>query len=286
MRARKAAPPPSLRQLQRGLGALIGGRDARHFSMEWFKSDPLAAAEVRLEIYASAYFERLCEALRADFPATAMALDLGAKKGGGFARCIAGYLMAHPPRGTSISEAGRELADYLGRQERIKPWVKELAHLEWSVLESFYAAEGAIVTPKELAGIGAQQWSRIRLELAPSVRLHVLSYPVDELWKHRRDPQAFGKLAQAVRAVRGSRAVCLWRVPGAGAVSEGVSLLKLEGPAYGLLVALSRGARLSSACRTIEKRRSVNPARIQSWFSDWISRGVISRVYLTSINKS
>jgi hypothetical protein len=259
---------PGLKTLQRGLGACIGGRSARLFKLEWIESSAQATASERLEIYANAYFERILEALQTDFPATALAA------GEGFASLVARYLMAHAPRGASISEAGRGLADFLARQKQVKPWLSELARLEWAALEAYFADGGSKPTAKALEGIAEREWPRARLELSPSVRLLSTRYPVGDLWRLRADPDSFLKAARTCRARPRALGYCLWRMPGASTVT----CMKLDPAAALLLGAFARKKSLGSALRTLKKRDLPPPERIQSWFSAWISGGVIAKI--------
>ena len=62
----------------------------------------------RLEIYANAYFYRILDCLKEDFPATLA--TLGADN---FHNLVTGYLIEYPPTEPSISYAGRHLAEFL-----------------------------------------------------------------------------------------------------------------------------------------------------------------------------
>lgn len=262
---------PSLRLLQREFAARLRG--VQTSMPAWILSDSRASGEERLEIYSGAYGERLFESLNADFPATALIPD--------FRELVEGYLRAHPPREASLSDAGSAFSAWLARRGRrgaVRPWVAELAALEWAVLESFYAGEGEDVDLAVLGAVPGCDWARVRCELSPSVRLLKHRYAVEGLWRLRKDPVGFRKAARGVRMLRTPQRLCLWRDRRHAAFHAGVTVVSLEPAAFALLHALSKGRSLGSVCALVERAHKTTPAQIQSWFASWIVSGVISSV--------
>src|SRR3984893_12694581 len=111
------------------------GSDALYNLIE--SDDRLSAAE-RLEIYANAYFYRILDCLKEDFPATLAVL--GADN---FHNLVTGYLIEYPPTEPSISNAGRHLHEFLRHHPMRDRWpfIADLAQLERTLIEVFHASE-------------------------------------------------------------------------------------------------------------------------------------------------
>ena len=98
---------------------------------------PLSAVD-RLEVYANAYFFRILEVLRKDYPA--LAASLGEAR---FNNLITDYLAANPPTRFSLRYAGEELGSFLGGHPAARPpreefpWAADLARLEWAIVDAF-----------------------------------------------------------------------------------------------------------------------------------------------------
>ena len=90
------------------------------------------------EIYANAYFYRILDCLKEDFPATLA--TLGADN---FHNLVTGYLIEYPPTEPSIAYAGRYMSEFLRHHPLSERWpfIAELARLERTVTEVFHAAE-------------------------------------------------------------------------------------------------------------------------------------------------
>ncbi len=101
------------------------------------ESDDRLSATERLEIYANAYFYRILDCLKEDFPATLATLGPD-----DFHNLITAYLIEYPPTEPSISYAGRHLAEFL-RHHSMRamierwPFIAELARLERTQIEVF-----------------------------------------------------------------------------------------------------------------------------------------------------
>lgn len=275
---------PGLRALQRSLGAQVGGRATPGIEGHWIQSGGVGSKEERLSIYRVAFFERLYESLCTDFPATRLAVELRSGGPEEFRALVAAYLKAHPPSGVGISDAGAGLAGFIARKSR-RGWLAELACLEWAVLESFYSEESGVVDPAALSELGESQWARARFGLAPSLRLLETRFPVERLWRLRREPKVFRKALRGLRAFRGAQGICLWRDPRHAAFAGGVSVAKLDARAFALLGALKRGCTLATACRFLERKglgKTPSPTQIQRWFGAWIAGGAIIGVSASS----
>jgi hypothetical protein len=130
---------------------------------------PLSAVE-RWDIYANMYFYRLRDCLRQDFAAVAAIVGEVS-----FHNLITDYLLAHPPGHFSLRYAGRHLAAFLQTHElsQRRPYLGDLARLEYAIVDSFDAADAEPLTAEELRRVPAEDWPHLRLNPVPSLRCSV-----------------------------------------------------------------------------------------------------------------
>jgi hypothetical protein len=90
----------------------------------------------------------------------------------------------HPPARPSLRHAGEHLAAHLSTQpfaeifSRGCPYAADLARLEWAIADAFYAADAPVLTRADLAAVAPEDWSELRFETAPSLRLLACEWPV------------------------------------------------------------------------------------------------------------
>lgn len=171
--------PFTLRGVQRLLFGLVtapesvtktlDGREADRAAVaEVFASDARMPAEERLDAYANMYFFRLRDVLAEDFERTAAAL--------GEARwhnLVTDYLLAHPPTRWSLRWAGEALPGYL-RDHAYggeRPWLADVAALEWARNEAFQAEDAEPLHLETLAAIPPEAWPDLRFEALPGTAL-------------------------------------------------------------------------------------------------------------------
>jgi hypothetical protein len=148
-----------------GLEAVISG------------DDRLSARE-RVAIYADAYFYRLLDVLKEDFPATLAALGEAH-----FHNLITGYLIEYPPTEPSIAYAGRHLAEFL-RQHPLHdraPFIADLALLERTLIESFHAADADPFDGAAMSAITLAEWPALAMRLHPAARTLELEWHVEQV---------------------------------------------------------------------------------------------------------
>jgi hypothetical protein len=207
-------PEPRLAQVQRwmqtvimhrgGVAEGVGSPEAReHLEVGLAdlesvirRSRSLASAD-RLEIYVNAYYARLMECLDEEFAVTRDAL--GAEL---FAAVAFGYLQHYPSQSYTLGQLGANFPRYLAesRLHAVDPpegagrtwgeFIAELAAFERALYEVYDGPgteEGALLQPDELARIAPSQWDRLRLRLAPCLRLARFDHPVHEYWAARKD---------------------------------------------------------------------------------------------------
>jgi Putative DNA-binding domain len=145
---------------------------------ELIRGDDRLSASERVEIYANAYFYRILDCLKEDFPATLSVLGPDH-----FHNLITGYLIAYPPTEPSIFYAGTYLADYL-RDHPIRqrwPFIAELARLERAIVESFHAADERPLSEDVMRAIAPGAWPALKMRAHPSIRIVDCEWRVDHL---------------------------------------------------------------------------------------------------------
>jgi hypothetical protein len=157
----------------------------------------------RLEVYGNAYFARLHECLRDEFPATATLVGEEA-----FAGFVHEYLRERPSRSWTLADLGAGFPDFLdasrarsaetgrGDDPAAAHWsdlVVDLARLERTYSEVF-DGPGIETRPPDAApdllAIPPEAWSHLQLECAPCLRLLACRHPVHEYASAVRQGQA------------------------------------------------------------------------------------------------
>ncbi len=234
------------------LGAIIAGDE---------RMDPAA----RVGVYAEAYFYRLLEVLKEDFPAT---LEVaGADQ---FHNLATGYLIDYPPTEPSIFYAGQHFAAYLHTHpiaDRV-PFISELAGLERIVLESFHAADTPALDDAAMRTIAPEAWPAFAMRTHPATRIVACAWRVD----------------QVLRAVEEDRA---WRTPAHAAATIVVwrraarVYYRAADPAESAALALAdvdSGANFGAICTAIAERAPAPddvPGLIQRLLIRWLADGVL-----------
>lgn len=142
--------------------------EGRSTVAEIFASDERMPAEERLDAYANMYFFRLRDVLAEDFERTAAVL--------GEARwhnLVTDYLLAHPPTRWSLRWAGEALPGFL-REHTYgvwRPWLPDVAALEWARNEAFQAEDAEALSPEALAAVPPEEWPSLRFERLPAAAL-------------------------------------------------------------------------------------------------------------------
>ena len=146
-----------------------------------------ASAPRRLAIYYDAYRLRLLEALDSNYPI--LHAWMGDDE---FEKLGLAYLEAHPSTHFSIRYFGHRLSEYMASAEtyRDKPYLGEMAALEWAMSEAFDAADSPGVDLDAMASIPPDAWPEMRLALHASVRRLDLRWNVPAIWKAIKDEQA------------------------------------------------------------------------------------------------
>jgi hypothetical protein len=228
-------------------------------------------SQTRLEIYVDAYYERLLECLREEFPVTRHALGDEL-----FSALAFGYLQHAPSRSYTLGALGANFPSYLadsrlhagsapeGTGESWADFVIELATLERSLRDVFDgpgSEDLAALSARELAALSSDAWHDLRFIAAPCLRLHRFDHPVHEFWaevKDGRNPQAPGPRATWLAINRRE-----YRVERS----------ELSAAQFIVLDALCSGRSLREALSALGQSPSPHPLslelELESWFFQW-----------------
>ena len=180
-RARYSVPTPSLHEVQRLFWESVADRPGR---------DSIAPALVRLvrgaddsdrktriRVYSDAYYLRLRDVLREDFPR--LASLLGSER---FDDVVSEYLEVFPSKQPSVRHLGRALAEFLRRREDMPKCLADLAELEWARVEVFDAARCRVRDDRRPGLVPADAWPALRFSAIPAIQSVRTQYPVHQLW--------------------------------------------------------------------------------------------------------
>jgi hypothetical protein len=170
---------------------------------EVFASDGRMSAEERLDAYANMYFFRLRDVLAEDFERTAAAL--------GEARwnnLVTDYLLAHPPTKWSLRWAGEAMPNFLRGHAygAERPWLADVAALEWARGEAFQAMDAEPLSPEALAALPPEAWPDLRFEGLPGTALVESRWDLAAWWNG-----GAGDAAEAPRDIERRQVLVVWR---------------------------------------------------------------------------
>ncbi len=238
----------------------------------------------RLEIYANAYYARLLECLRDEYPALAHAVGQEAFDGLAF-----GYLQAYPSKSYTLGELGKYFPQYL---EETRPrdaagpagpswpdFMIDLARLERTYSEVFDGPgmeDRETLTADQVRAISADRWLGARLVTAPCLRLLSLRFPVHEY--------ATGVRRKEYPPIPEPEPTWL----AVSRVNYVVRRWPLAPVQYELLNALSAGGTVGhslerAATLAVEEGENVDrfAESLRAWFEEWAASGFFWAVELS-----
>jgi hypothetical protein len=255
----------ALAELQRQFQQFVLGGDFA--ALRAIEDGPRGKPGPRLAIYHDAYRIRLGSALADTFGTLRAHLGDAA-----FDTACAHYVETAPSTVRNIRWYGAGLADFLRVTKPYdrRPWLAELAQLDWALVAAFDAADAPAITIDDLASLSAEAWTRIAFTFHPSVQLLQLSTNAPML---RRAADSDEPLPEA-RALQAATAWLIWR---RDRETNYRSLDEVE--AAGLEVALA-GATFVEICEQAEQRLGAEHAtsRAALWLRQWTDERLIGRL--------
>ncbi len=211
------------------------GDGTRAAVAELFTGDSRRTAEERLDVYANMYFFRLRDVLAEDFSRTAAALG-----GDRWHNLVTDYLLAHPPTRWSLRWAGEALPGFLRGHEygAARPWLADVAALEWARNEAFQAVDAAPLRVADLVNVPPEAWPALRFAALPGTVLTTSSYDLAAWWDEGAE-----ELEGAPREVKGEQVLLVTRDADGDVRHEVLSAEEVE-PARKLLA----GAPFAEVC--------------------------------------
>jgi len=268
--------PSSLSELQRLLYRLITAPNGVEEGLTAERSLPSGSIDVlirgdtrlspteRIGIYANMYFYRLLDAIKEDFPATSKVI--GDVK---FHNLITGYLVAHPPSHSSITEASRHLVEFAGNSQLLDefPFVADLIRLERALVDVFLGPGAEPLNFDDLRAIPSRGWSSLRIDTHPATRMLDCEWRVSEVLRAVEREQSFES------PVREPTPILVWRK------NCDVHYRALDGTERSAFEVIRRGIEFGALCEAIaaETGEATAPAAINRMLSRWLVDGVLVR---------
>jgi hypothetical protein len=224
--------------------------------------DARMPAHERLGIYANAYFYRLLDALKEDYPATLAVLGEV-----NFHNLATGYLIEYPPSDPNVYYAGRYLAGYLRDHPmaRARPFIAGLASLERIVSEVFHAAGAKPLDAAAMRAVPPADWPALALRMIPAARLLDLHWEVDAVLRAVESGEAWSE------PPAGARCVLVWRR------NSRVDYRAVDRAERAALELARGGAAFAAICGAIAaESESADPAgAINAMLSRWLGDGLV-----------
>jgi hypothetical protein len=239
----------------------------------------------RLGIYGRAYFGRLLECLRAQYPAVRHAVGDEAFDGLAF-----GYLVDHPSTRYTLSLLGDSFDAYLTATRPLRSeetesnepdfadFVIELARLERVYSEVFDGPgpeRSRSLNAADFTGLSPESFADSRLKLHGCVRLLKLQFPVHEYATAiRRGLETTPQLARPVCLVITRRDYIVRRY-------------EITRPQFQVLSALEQNAKIGEALLQLWGTTSdINTLDVQSWFREWSAAPLFSEVVRNTVDSN
>lgn len=150
----------------------------------WVSASGRSSPATQLAVYKHAYRARLSEVLANDYPATHMAIGDES-----FYRLANDYIRAHPSCYFSLRLFGRHLRAFIAKQQQSgdtykdMPWLEELIHFEWTLGQTFDAADADLFREQDMAGFPLEAWPELRFKVHHSVHRLDLQWNTPMMWK-------------------------------------------------------------------------------------------------------
>ena len=238
-------------------------------------------AEERLAVYAHAYWARLLECLREEFPV--LRNTVGDE---GFDGLAVGYLVSHPSTSYTLGRLGERLPEYLrstttgDATDVFLELVADLACLERAVNDVFDAPGGetlGYLTVEQLDRVVPEDRGALQLRLLPTVRLLAFCTNVNDYFTGMRAAAETLPTPELCHTF-----VALTR---RDYVVRRLSLTAIQ---FKLLTVIAAGQSLNDALQTVCDRQaslkpkvssdveSVDSGTLRTWFADWARVGVFA----------
>lgn len=224
------------------------------------------ANDARLAIYGNAYVSRLVEALEEDFPSIKAVLGES-----DFVELCQQYIQQYPSTFPSLRHFGQYLPEFLLHTGpyKDKPYLFELALLEWSFIDAFDAVDTKVAGDADVAQIQPELWPVMKMIIHPSVQVFEYRWNILPVWRASADGETLPALMQLPE-----KETCLvWRQ---GLSTQYRTMATDEST---MMDICRRGGTFAEICETLaetmEDEQEV-PMKAASYIKTWLSQGIIS----------
>ncbi len=224
-------------------------------------ADPSAAVE-RLGVYASMYFFRLRDNLARDFPRLAGLLgDVS------FHNLVTDYLWACSSRNPSVRYLGQSLPSFLRTHElsQDRPWLAELAELEWTRLDVFDRVDELVLTMEDLQQAAATGFEGLTLRCIAAHQIVRATHAIEVAWRELEAPDATQ-----------TRSILVWRQPDLYVYHRVLDRLEAE-----VMPLAERGVAFIELCELLAAKvpAQVAAERALAVLSEWVRIGLLVRAH-------
>jgi hypothetical protein len=250
---------PDLKTLQRMMLLLIANPSgAPSDAGSMIVGDRHLDARARIEIYSSAYIQRLLAVMREDFPATVVVLGDET-----FGRVVREYLAAYPPGEPTVFGVGRALPRFLREHHEIEKYVADLAALERLTIEVFHGPYAPALNAEAMSVIAPERWAPLKMRTHPALKLIDCDYEVGPLLRAIAEGGAW------TRPPAARSSIVVWRQ------DAQVFYRTLEPGERAALALAAGGATFAEICATAsEKIEGDAVETINRMLARWLSDGL------------
>ena len=232
----------------------------------------------RLGVYGNAYFARLLECLREQYPALVQALSPEL-----FDQFALDYLLSCPPHSYTLNNLSDRFTEFLG-QTRPAPeadagpdwadFVIDLARME-EAIDTVFDGPGlereSPLTAQELQKISPESWTDCHLTPSPALRLLAFQFPINDYFtEYREDREPEIPLPAETYLALHRREYIVRRFP-------------LTAPQHALLGSLIAGENVGSAIAAaaeLAEDWDQLAQNLRDWFFQWCAEGFFRSVQL------
>jgi uncharacterized protein len=229
--------------------------------------------EERMAVYAHGYLARVREALSEVFETVEGVLGAEA-----FTHLSIAYAKRHPSHDYNLNYVGMHLPRFLKTKNswnKEKPFLSDLAMLEWAIWKAFHAFHGSILKRSEMEQVSAAVWESAIFKFQPSVKIVTSDWPIFDIWRSQKsgtvpgNPFLFKNLQKGrpqTNPILVSRA------------EDQVLCEPMDSVAAELLTNLLSGKSLGDACSLISGGDDGKAPPVTAWFSKWVQGGLIATI--------
>lgn len=228
----------------------------------------------RIAIYRRMFVLRMVDSMAIDYPGVRH--FFGEEK---FKNVVMEYVGAYPSRSYTLNHLGKNFPRFIKASAYgQKDFLHDLSRLELALTENMDAPESPILSKEQLASVRQDEWERASLVPVSALELMEFVYPVAEYLRAVFDDEPTTAAIELEK-----NWVVVYR-------KEYTTWFKqLMHEEYVLLRELCSGTPLTRAFDILAERFPSKQTDLEryvfEWFSDWVGRGMFSKVVLPQSRK-